>query len=82
MDAKGIIRQKKLYLDPFMDMFNSEILSYRISEKPNALAIMEGLEELKSAIDSYIYYYNNERIKQKLNWQSPVQFRKTAVTVA
>ncbi|NEU48282.1 IS3 family transposase, partial [Enterococcus faecium] len=25
-------------------------------------------EELKSAIDSYIYYYNNERIKQKLNW--------------
>lgn len=155
VDAKGIIRQKKLYLDPFMDMFNSEILSYRISEKPNALAVMEGLEEaiqttndcpyrrtfhpdqgwayqmkayrnklkeykifqsmsrkgncldnslmenffgllkqeifhgkvyncfeeLKSAIDSYIYYYNNERIKQKLNWQSPVQFRKTTVTV-
>ncbi|HFX3822657.1 IS3 family transposase, partial [Enterococcus faecium] len=23
--------------------------------------------------DSYIYYYNNERIKQKLNWQSLVQ---------
>ena len=45
MDTKGIIRQKKLYLDPFMDMFNSEILSYRISEKPNALAVMEGLEE-------------------------------------
>ena len=28
-----------------MDMYNNEILSYRISEKPNALAIMEGLEE-------------------------------------
>lgn len=28
-----------------MDLYNSEILSYRISEKPNALAIMEGLEE-------------------------------------
>ncbi|MGC3636982.1 IS3 family transposase, partial [Enterococcus faecium] len=28
-----------------------------------------------------IYYYNNERIKQKLNWQSPVQLRKTTVTV-
>ncbi|MFB8502006.1 IS3 family transposase, partial [Enterococcus faecium] len=25
--------------------------------------------------------YNNERKKQKLNWQSPVQFRKTTVTV-
>ncbi|MGC3153257.1 IS3 family transposase, partial [Enterococcus faecium] len=24
--------------------------------------------------------YNNERRKQKLNWQSPVQFRKTTVT--
>ncbi|WP_430608171.1 IS3 family transposase [Enterococcus sp. AZ170] len=148
-DPKGIIRQKKLYLDPFMDMYNSEILSYRISEKPNALAIMEGLEEaikltndcpyrrtfhsdqgwayqmkaysyklkkqnifqsmsrkgncldnsimenffsllkqeiyhgktyssfeeLKTAIDNYIYYYNNERMKKKLNWKSPVQFR-------
>ncbi|MGL9998387.1 transposase [Enterococcus sp. DIV1444a] len=38
LDTKGIIHQKKLYLDPFMDMYNSEILSYRISEKPNALA--------------------------------------------
>lgn len=149
-NTQGIIRQKKLYLDPFMDMYNGEIISYRISEKPNALAIMEGLEEainrtndcpyrrtfhsdqgwgyqmkayystlkkhkifqsmsrkgncldnspmenffsllkqeiyygkiyhsfndLKEAIDNYIYYYNNERIKQKLNWQSPVQFRE------
>lgn len=26
-------------------MYNSEIVSYRISKKPNALAIMEALEE-------------------------------------
>lgn len=45
VDPKGTIRQKKLYLDPFMDMFNREILAYRISEKPNALAIMAGLVE-------------------------------------
>jgi len=45
VDTAGVVRQKKLYLDPFMDFYNSEILSYRISEKPNALAIMEGLEE-------------------------------------
>jgi transposase InsO family protein len=156
VDTKGVIRQRKLYLDPFMDMYNSEILSYRISEKPNALAIMEGLEEaiaitddcpyrrtfhsdqgwayqmkdyrqelkkqkifqsmsrkgncldnslmenffsllkqeifhgeayhsfdeLKTAIDDYIYYYNNHRMKQKLNWESPVQFRKTAQKAA
>ena len=139
-----------------MDMYNSEILSYRISEKPNALAIMEGLEEaiaitadcpyrrtfhsdqgwayqmksyrqklkkqkifqsmsrkgncldnsimenffsllkqeifhgetyhsfdeLKTAIDDYIYYYNNHRMKLKLNWKSPVQFRKAAQKAA
>lgn len=134
-----------------MDLFNSKILSYRISEKPSAVAVMEGLEEairltndcvyrrtfhsdqgwayqmkaygqklkqhkifqsmsrkgncldnspmenffsllkqeiyhgeiyrsfdeLKTAIEQYIDYYNNERMKKKLNWQSPVQFRKT-----
>jgi len=38
--------------------------------------IYHSFEELKAAIDDYIYYYNNERMKQKLNWKSPVQFRK------
>uniref|UniRef100_UPI003D139BD2 transposase n=1 Tax=Enterococcus faecium TaxID=1352 RepID=UPI003D139BD2 len=104
--------------------------SYRISEKPNALAVMEGLEEAIQTTNDCPYrrtfhsdqgwayqmkaYRNklkeykifqsmsrkgncldnslmenffgllkqeNERIKQKLNWQSPVQFRKTTVTV-
>lgn len=32
-------------------------------------------EELKRAIESYIYYYNNQRIKQKLAGMSPVQYR-------
>lgn len=150
LDSKGITRQKKLYLDPFLDLYNSEILSYRISEHPNAIAIIDGLEEaievtkdcpfrrtfhsdqgwayqmksyshklkqhnifqsmsrkgncldnspmenffgllkqeiyhgqtyhsfdeLKTAIDQYIYYYNNKRMKKKLNWKSPVEFRK------
>ena len=38
--------------------------------------IYHSFNDLKEAIDNYIYYYNNERIKQKLNWQSPVQFRE------
>ncbi|MGF2167236.1 IS3 family transposase [Enterococcus casseliflavus] len=154
VDTTGVVRQKKLYLDPFMDFYNSEILSYRISEKPNALAIMEGLEEaiqmtndcpfrrtfhsdqgwayqmnayknklkqhkifqsmsrkgncldnspmenffgllkqeifhgevyrsldeLKTKIDQYIYYYNHKRIKKKLNWRSLVQFREAVKT--
>jgi transposase InsO family protein len=139
-----------------MDLYNSEILSYRVSKKPNAVAVMDGLEEaiqvtndcsvrrtfhsdqgwayqmkayrhklkqhkifqsmsrkgncldnspmenffsilkqeifhgeiyqsfdeLKIAIDQYIYYYNNERMKKKLNWQSPVQFRKATQLTA
>ncbi|HBM6285532.1 DNA integrase [Enterococcus faecium] len=35
-------------------------------------------EELKQAIDGYIHYYNHERMKRKLNWQSLVQFRVIA----
>ncbi|MCL9885451.1 helix-turn-helix domain-containing protein [Enterococcus faecium] len=122
VDAKGIIRQKKLYLEttndcPYRRTFHSDqgwayqmkayrnkLKEYKIfqsmSRKGNCLdnSLMENFfgllkqeifhgkvyncfEELKSAIDSYIYYYNNERIKQKLNWQSLVQFRKTTVTV-
>ncbi|WP_412729285.1 IS3 family transposase [Cytobacillus praedii] len=30
---------------------------------------------LKQAIEAYIQYYNNERIKQKLAGMSPVQYR-------
>ncbi len=32
-------------------------------------------EELKLAIEEYIYYYNNKYIKEKLNWRSPVNYR-------
>lgn len=36
---------KKLYLDPFMNMYNGEIISYSISEHPSAKNIMDALEE-------------------------------------
>lgn len=36
---------KKLYLDPFMDLYNREILSYGISQSPSALNIMNALNE-------------------------------------
>lgn len=32
-------------------------------------------EELKSAIEKYIKYYNEKRIKERLGWMSPVQYR-------
>ena len=36
---------KKLYLDPFMDMCNREILSYRIFQYPSADNIMRALNQ-------------------------------------
>ena len=32
-------------------------------------------EDLKAAIDRYIKYYNEQRIKEKLGWKSPIQYR-------
>ena len=31
--------------------------------------------ELKNKIEKYIKYYNEKRIKEKLGWMSPVQYR-------
>ncbi|KKY02207.1 integrase, partial [Paraclostridium benzoelyticum] len=37
--------------------------------------IYKSFNELEIAITDYIYYYNNNRIKEKLNWRSPVKYR-------
>ena len=138
----------KIYLSPILDMYNGEIISYNISERPvlgqvmdmldqafekipdntglifhsdqgwqyqhkqyqmrlrekgirqsmsrkgNCLdnSVMENFfgllkqeiyygvvyysyEELKSEIERFIKYYNEKRIKEKLGWMSPVQYR-------
>ena len=149
VDVKGHMTMHKLYLDPFMDMCNGEILSYSIDKKPSAKNVMNALdkaieitsdcpyrrtfhsdqgwayqmkayshrlkeerifqsmsrkgncldnsvmenffgllkqeiyygvnyysyEELKMEIERFIKYYNERRIKEKLGWMSPVQYR-------
>ena len=45
VDEKGRMVIKKIYLDPFMDMCNGEILSYSISQQPAAMGIMSALKE-------------------------------------
>lgn len=149
VDSKGRMTMHKLYLDPFMDMCNGEILSYGIDKHPSTKNVMDALEqamaitsdcqyrrtfhsdqgwayqmkaythrlkenrifqsmsrkgnchdnsvmenffgllkqeiyhgvvyysyeELKSEIERYIKYYNEQRIKEKLGWMSPVQYR-------
>lgn len=39
------------------------------------------IEQLKAAIKNYINYYNNDRIKSRLNGLSPVQYRTQHATV-
>ncbi len=38
--------------------------------------VYKSQNELRQAIEGYIYYYNHYRIKEKLNWKSPVEFRR------
>jgi transposase InsO family protein len=38
----------------------------------------KSVKELKESIEEYINWYNNERIKEKLNGMSPVQYRQHA----
>lgn len=45
VDNTGKMIIKKLYLDPFMDMYNSEIISYSISQRPSAENIMNALKK-------------------------------------
>ena len=37
--------------------------------------VFYSFEELEQAIIEYIDYYNNKRIKEKLNFMSPVEYR-------
>ncbi|HHT8378846.1 IS3 family transposase [Citrobacter sp. Cb027] len=149
------VQGKKLYLSPVLDLFNREIISYSLSERPvmemvntmlhdaflklspedstllhsdrgwqyrmegyqaklkakgmtqsmsrkgNCLdnAVMENffgtlksecfylsqfssVSELRKAIESYIHYYNNERISLKLKGLSPVEYRTQALKAA
>ena len=41
--------------------------------------IYRSYKALETAITDYIHYYNEERIKEKLNWLSPVAYRKAQV---
>lgn len=149
-DKLGTMQVKKLYLNPFLDMYNGEIISYSISKSPTLESIIKPLkeaikktsdckyqrifhsdqgwayqlkqyttllqnnkilqsmsrkgncldnspmenffgilkqemyygntfksfDELNRAIEKYIKYYNENRIKEKLGYLSPVEYRK------
>lgn len=148
-DDSGNYQTGKLYLDPYMALFNREIISFKITHQPNGQSMLEGLqaaieasklrpyrrtfhsdqgwayqmksythllkdhqifqsmsrkgncldnspmenffsllkqeiyygrtyhsfEELEQAIEDFIIYYNGGRIKEKLDFMSPIEFR-------
>ena len=44
----------KLYLDPFLDMCNGEILSYSIDKRPTAQGIMNAFDEARNILWHYL----------------------------
>ena len=54
-DDTGKVITKKMYLDPFLDMFNSEILSYSITQTPSAVGIMDALNKAIEATNDCNY---------------------------
>ena len=54
-DEKGRVTIKKLYLDPFLDLWNLEVLSYGVSERPSANSIMTALGEAIDATSDCTY---------------------------
>ena len=44
-DREGKLQVKKLYLDPYMDLYNLEIVSYKISSQPNKGSMLEALAD-------------------------------------
>lgn len=55
LNNKGRLTIKKLYLDPFMDMYNGEILSYSISKVPSSIGIMKALKQAITVTDDCKY---------------------------
>ena len=45
MDAKGNVTTRKAYLDPFLDLFNREIISFSFTKCPSSQGILSALEK-------------------------------------
>ncbi|WP_338939120.1 IS3 family transposase [Fusobacterium nucleatum] len=62
-------------MECFFGLLKSEMF-YEQEEK------YKTLEELKEAIENYIYYYNNKRIKEKLKGLTPASYRSQSLLVS
>lgn len=72
----------KVNVQPFRrhcSVISDEGVQFKTARVFNSTAIFRNtyysFAELKDAIERYIKYYNEKRIKEKLGWMSPVQYR-------
>lgn len=55
IDDKGRMSIKKLYLDPYMDMYNREIITYGITKQPDGESMIEILKEAMKKTSDCLY---------------------------
>lgn len=71
-------KENSLYnglMECFFGLLKSEMF-YEQEEK------YKTLEKLKEAIEDYIYYYNNKRIKEKLKRLPPTSYRNQSLLIS
>ena len=63
LDANGALKVRKLYLDPFMDLYNLEIISFSISPTPSAESILSAQQQAieKTADAKYGRTFHSDR---------------------
>ena len=54
---------------------NEQKMMKMIIETSTSAVVYYSYDELRTAIEQFIKYYNERRIKSKLGWLSPVQYR-------
>lgn len=53
-----------------------ESLNGWIKEEMRIYFNLNAVEDITSFIKDYVYYFNNERLSFKLNYKTPVQYRR------
>ncbi|WP_143139370.1 IS3 family transposase [Alkalibacterium sp. 20] len=61
---------KKLYLSPILDVYNSEIISFSISETPNVDFVMESLQDAMTIINKHAIYRTTIHSDQGFHYQN------------
>lgn len=61
---------KKLYLSPILDLYNSEIISFSISDSPNVTFALESLQDAMSIINKHAIYRTTIHSDQGFHYQN------------